>query len=422
MTTTDLLINAYRSAFRRPLRALLTIVAVVIGAFTFTITSGLGNGVNAYIDSQTRAVGATDTVQVTKTSPMSFLNERMEEYDESMAESGVAGDAGILNEDDLEAVESRLEPGDEVEASLPVSPLYYSYDGGQRFRFIYNGNWPGKTANLSAGEQLTAETDDPRIIIPQYAVEPLGFPSDEDAVGSTVTVGVLGQDGQVRELEATISGVQVKALIGGNIPFGNQSFGDQLEELSAVGSEGSGGDWYAHMLVTGDDPSRIVDSVSRAGYTVSTAEQIVGDYKSIVSAVLLMLNILASVAILAALFGIVNTLLMSVQERTRQIGMLRALGMSRGRVFLSIALEALILSMVGAMVAIALGLVVGLGAGPAALEMAGLDLPGLNLFEFDAVGLAVILVSVLLAALVAALLPALRAARLEPMDALREVR
>ncbi|MGO1884900.1 MAG: ABC transporter permease [Citricoccus sp.] len=421
MTTTDLLINAYRSAFRRPLRALLTIVAVVIGAFTFTITSGLGNGVNAYIDSQTRAVGATDTVQVTKTSPMSFLNERMEEYDESMAESGVAGDAGILNEDDLQTVESRLEPGDEVEASLPVSPLYYSYDGGQRFRFIYNGNWPGKTANLSAGEQLTAETDDPRIIIPQYAVEPLGFPSDEDAVGSTVTVGVLGQDGDVRELEATISGVQVKALIGGNIPFGNQSFGDRLEELSAVGSEG-GGDWYAHMLVTGDDPARIVEAVSEAGYTVSTAEQIVGDYKSIVSAVLLLLNILASVAILAALFGIVNTLLMSVQERTRQIGMLRALGMPRSRVFVSIALEALILSTVGAVVAIALGLAVGLGAGPTVLEMAGLDLPGLNLFEFDAVGLAVILVSVLLAALVAALLPAWRAARLEPMDALREVR
>src|SRR5690625_4499990 len=102
MRVRDLLGRSGRSALRRPGGALLTISAIGIGAFTFTINSALGNGVNEYIESQTRSVGATDTVQVSKMSPMSFLNERMEEYDTPMGEAGVHEHTGILTEEDVE--------------------------------------------------------------------------------------------------------------------------------------------------------------------------------------------------------------------------------------------------------------------------------------------------------------------------------
>jgi putative ABC transport system permease protein len=260
------------------------------------------------------------------------------------------------------------------------------------------------------------------VIIPEYAVEPLGFAGPREAVGQTVTVGVLGLDGQVRDLQASVSGVQVKSLIGGNIPFGNQAFGDRLEELSSAGGDPAAATWHSSVLVSSADVPRVVEDLSGAGFAVSTAEQTVGDYKSIVNGVLLLLNVLASVAILAAMFGIVNTLLMSVQERTRQIGMFRALGMSRLRIFQSISLEAGLLGLVGAVLAVALGVAAGTLAGPGILASVDLELPGLELFRFDPASLAVIVLAVVAAALVAAVLPAVRAARLEPMDALRDVR
>lgn len=422
MTLADLIRTAGRFAFRRKMRAALTIVAVVIGAFTFTITSGLGNGVNSYIESQTRAVGATDTVQVTKSSPMSFLNERMEEWDDSMVAADMDMGSGIISDDEVRQIESLVDPADEALPTQQVTPLYYFAGDGPKFRFVYNGNWPGKTANLSAGQQLTDETSGPKLIIPDYAVEPLGFASAESAVGATLDVAVLGRDGQVRDLRATVSGVQVKSLIGGNIPFGNQAFGQALEELSEAGGDPAQAAWYSSVLVTSDDIPGVVDELTGAGYTVSTAEQIVGDYRSIVNAILLLMNVLASVAILAAMFGIVNTLLMSVHERTRQIGMYRALGMPRTRVFQLIALEALLLALVGAVLAVALGVIAGRTAGPAILSLVGLDFPGLELFRFNPLSLSVIVVAVLIAALIAAVLPASRAARLKPMDALREAR
>ena len=421
MRITDLLIRSWRSVLRRPGRALLTIVAVGIGAFTFAITSALGIGVNEYIESQTRSVGATDTVQVAQTSPQSFLNERMEEYDPSMADAGVQEAEGILTESDVDAVRETIGDEAEVVASGPVQPLYFNHNGGEKYRFIYNGNWPGKTANLAAGDQLTDEAEEPRLVIPEYSVEPLGFDSPEDAVGQSVTVGVLGADGDVREMDAAVSGVQVRSLIGGNLPFGNQAFGAELEELSAEGQPAEAQGVATHLFVTGPDVADVRTAVEEEGYTVSTAEDIVGDYQLIVSAVLLVLNILASIAILAAMFGIVNTLLMSVQEKTRHIGMMRALGMPRRTVFLSIAVEALVLAVIGAVGAVVLALVVGLTVGPALPEAVGLDLPGLELFRFEPVSVLLIIVGVLAAAVIAALLPAARAARLEPMDALREV-
>lgn len=423
MTTSDLLRSAVRNTFRRPLRALLTMVAIAIGALTFTATSGLGSGINSYIDSQTRAVGASQTVQVTGTSMMSFLNERMEVYRDDMhTASGMDVGSGILSEDDLKRITAATVPGDDVSADRQVTPLYYSHDGGQRYRFVYNGYWPGKTANLIAGGQLRDDTDQAQVIIPGYATKPLGFAAARDAVGSVVDIGVLGRDGKVRPVRATVVGVQEKSLIGGNLPFGNKVLNDQLQESSWQGAAPDDAQWYASVLVTGDDTGRISRDIAAEGFAVATAEQTVGDYKSIVNGILLLLNLLAAVAIAAAMFGIINTLMMSIQERTRQIGMFRALGMARGRIFASVALEAALLSIIGSVVAVGLGVATGRVLGPAALDLAGLDLPGLRLFEFSSVSLAFIVVGVTLASLLAAMPPALRAARMDPMDALRENR
>nr|WP_272928740.1 FtsX-like permease family protein [Leucobacter luti] len=110
---------------------------------------------------------------------------------------------------------------------------------------------------------------------------------------------------------------------------------------------------------------------------------------------------------------------MSVQERTRLIGLHRALGMSRAAVFASVSLEATLLGLIGSALAVALGVSGGIWAGPALIEAAGLDLPGLELFVFTPAQLLTIVLGTTAAATVAAFVPALRASRLQPVEALR---
>ena len=72
------------------------------------------------------------------------------------------------------------------------------------------------------------------------------------------------------------------------------------------------------------------DRLTDAGYDSTTVEEQLGSFKAVIDGIVLVLNAFAVIALLAASFGIVNTLLMSVQERTREIGLMKAMGMGSG--------------------------------------------------------------------------------------------
>jgi putative ABC transport system permease protein len=125
------------------------------------------------------------------------------------------------------------------------------------------------------------------------------------------------------------------------------------------------------------------------------------------------LNAIIAVAVIVSLLGVINTLAMSVLERTREIGLLRALGSSRWQVRLTMAGESLLITLSGALAGIGVGLLI------AWLWVAGLGslVPGIA-FSFPvgaAIGVALLAVAL---GAVAAILPARRAARLEPVEAL----
>jgi putative ABC transport system permease protein len=121
---------------------------------------------------------------------------------------------------------------------------------------------------------------------------------------------------------------------------------------------------------------------------------------------------IVGVAIFASLFGIVNTLTMSVIERTREIGVLRALGASRWQVRRSIADESLVIGLIGAL----LGIAVGGGLGYALLKGLSSGIPGVEYRPPVATMVAVGIAGILLG-LVASILPARRAARLDVIKA-----
>ena len=98
----------------------------------------------------------------------------------------------------------------------------------------------------------------------------------------------------------------------------------------------------------------------RAGYPnakAQTREQFIDNQISGLNSILNILYVLLALSVIVSLFGIVNTLVLTVFERTREIGMLRAIGMTRRQVRRMIRHESVITALIGAFVGIALGLV-----------------------------------------------------------------
>ena len=120
---------------------------------------------------------------------------------------------------------------------------------------------------------------------------------------------------------------------------------------------------------------------------------------------------LLALAVIVSLFGIVNTLVLSTFERTRELGMLRAIGMSRRQMRRMVRHESIVTALLGALVGIGAGLLLALAVTSAfASEGLVFAVPVGSLLAFVVVAIA--------AGVLAAILPARRAARLDPLTAL----
>ena len=130
-----------------------------------------------------------------------------------------------------------------------------------------------------------------------------------------------------------------------------------------------------------------------------------------ISQLLFVIYALLTMSVILSLVGVVNTLVLTVLERKREIGMLRAIGMAASQVRKMIRYEAVITAMIGAIV----GAVVGIGIGIAAIEALAED--GLVL-AFPLVGILAVLALAAIAGVIAGIFPARRASKIEVMEAL----
>ena len=140
-----------------------------------------------------------------------------------------------------------------------------------------------------------------------------------------------------------------------------------------------------------------------------TADEFKQDQRDQINQLLGLIYALLALTVIVALFGIVNTLVLSITERTRELGMLRAVGTSRRQVKRMIRLEAVITAMIGGV----LGVVLGVG-------LAVLVTRALDDFQlaFPVGTLIAVLIASGLAGVLAAILPARRAAKLDVLEAL----
>ncbi len=221
------------------------------------------------------------------------------------------------------------------------------------------------------------------------------------AVGDSVTLRTA--TGRTLHLRAT-GIVDDKGLLLGDLTVSNdlvaRDFGQARDSLVIVGTTG------------GAATKRAIDAAIRRDFPqveALTAQQFKDDQGDQVDQLLVLIYALLALTVIVAMFGIVNTLVLSVTERTRELGMLRAIGTSRRQVRRIIRYEAVITAQIGGVLGIVLGVFL------AVLVSRAID--GFSL----AIPVRVLVVLFLLAGVagvLAAVLPARRASRLDVLRAL----
>jgi putative ABC transport system permease protein len=191
-----------------------------------------------------------------------------------------------------------------------------------------------------------------------------------------------------------------------SLPLAGTAFGQREDALDFVSYAPGATDAQVQPAVDRLLASQFPQARSR------TAEQFKQDLSKQINGLLALIYVLLALSVIVSLFGIVNTLILSIYERTRELGMMRAIGTSRRQVRQMIRYESIITALIGGVFGLAIGIV-------GAILVVTLTLSGSGYVISVPVGTLVVLLFVAaLAGLLAAQLPARRAARLNMLQAL----
>jgi putative ABC transport system permease protein len=425
----DIVRTANSNLRKSKLRTFLTVVAVFIGAFTITMTNGVGDGVKSYVNVQLGNVGAKDSLFVVprdQAAEASETNNGLTEYNPDRKKTTNMGEgpqgSTLMNEKDVATI-AKIEGVKEVVKTYMISPEYVTA-GKKKFETMVGQYVDGFLIDMQAGT-LPDNSSATDITLPYNYLEPLGLGTDAAAVvGKTVTFGFKTPSGKLFEEQARIVGVQRQSLIGGSGINMSSRLVKKIYDQQTAGLAGLRGT-YGYLIARFDneisesEQDALKYRFEASGFEARTISDQLGIVNKVLNTVTIALNIFGGIALLAASFGIINTLFMAVQERTREIGLMKALGMNKNKIFLLFSLEAVLIGFWGSL----LGILAANGAGRIINSYASdhflKDFEGFNLLAFPLRSMVLVMMLIIAIAFLAGTLPARRASKKDPIEALR---
>lgn len=416
----DLVVTANRNLTRSKLRTLLTVLAIFVGGFTLTLTSALNTGVNDYLTRQLGSVNLPGAFEVTPKTEFNPFSTDITEYDPDKKITSIQQSFNAtMDQSDINKFED-LKDVESVAPYYSISAEYIQANDSKKYQVTQINQEYGLQLDLEAGSLLTSN-DTNGLILPAKYLNLLGFNTSQDAIGKEVTLAYKNLDGEIVQKKVTIKGVARESLITGAIVFIDTETSKQMAEAQGVDKK------FSRVIVRfpGDVSGAVSEDElqqrieSSGNYTAASFEEQVSSTMSVVSAITAGLNVVGIIALIAASFGIINTLLMSVYERTQEIGLMKALGMSKSKVFGLFAIEAALVGFWGSVVAVSVAAGMAVLINNYATQTFLKDFDGFTLLIVSPMGAVFVVGLIMLISFLAGTLPAIKASRLDPIEALR---
>jgi len=417
MTSRDLFKTAFSNLTRHKARTALTTVGIVVGILTIVTMVSLGIGVQREMMSSLNAVGL-ETLQIY---PVAERSSSLNPY-------GQAARTHLLTQalidqlrarDDVVTVVSSLDLPDGMRISLRL-------DG----REVRANPWQTQLAPLPGlfenGPQLLAGVDTPAeggLLVTEAILEPFGYKRDSFAglIGRPVELVLYSPRGESQAFPFQIAGIFEKrwGSISLAVPDRLRLLQWWYNDPDYIANYG-----YDELLVRArslNDAAQIVDWLSGQGFEVESLKTLLDMVNRAMIVLQTMLASVGTLALLVASIGIANTMIMAVYERTREIGIMKAVGAAPGQIRTLFVVEASLIGLLGGIIGTILGWLLGKLLNwliLVILRWQQMDVRG----TFFVVSWWLVVGALAFAALVgllAGLYPAARAARLAPLDALR---
>ena len=356
-------------------------------------------------------VGLVSFIFVINSSIRASIDQSLEESftGDFVVDSGTFGMVGLPPEV-AEGIDELSEVG--IVAPYRWSPAFVSYAPGSEGDSEDETSVAGATAGVFELLDLgliegNADLGPREVVVNQGTAD-----KHDLAIGDEIQVSFLDDQRPENERIATVSGIYDDSTAAGGI--GNIVLGfEDWDRAVAVPSDSQ----VFVQLADGVSVAEAEPAIEAVVEPFATAEvQSVEEYKDMIGGQLdILLGLIMGLLVLAiiiAMLGIANTIALSVLERTRELGLLRAVGMRRRQVRASIRWESVIISLFGTVLGLGFGLLGGWGIVRALRD------DGFTVFEVPVWVLLIMAVVAGFLGLGAALLPAWRASRMNVLDAI----
>ena len=389
--------TAFEALVGNRLRSVLTLLGVVIGVFAVVTTISMGAIATAGITDQLQSFGSQSLfVIIDQENPQAepFTDDDIEALSrlpiDILRQQSVRGTARFGDEETLFTVNGTTANAVEVDRSLELAEGRY----------------------FSAGDARRAS---PVVVLSADAAEAL-FDDNEDPIGKEVSVTVGGS----RSFYTVIG---VKERISGALgAFANDSSGDTPLETFYLNypSVPRGEYEFFPITISLDRNVQDIEGQVRAildrrrgadTYTIQTIEGALSLFNTITVILQVVLGGIGAISLLVGGIGILNIMLVSVTERTREIGLRKALGAKKGTILQQFLIEAVVLTVVGGLIGLALAI--------GSLYLIVALVPFVDTVVLNPVTILLAFFVSVATGVIFGVWPASRAANLSPIEALR---
>lgn len=453
MYVSDLIKRSGRSIRSAKVRTLLTALAIAVGTFSLTLTLGASNGAQQFIDrliqdnfnpselivsSDDRTFGSDPDL----TQPL--------EYDPSFGDATSGAGAAIqikrVTNDDIERIE-QVDQVANVRKNIAINLQYITGDGENKYIATAAPFDEYRNPTVLAGA-IDQPLDDNSVLLPELWLDSLGFDSPAAAIGEEVTFVLRPTAEQLRELtppasenfqletqREDITGpeftYQVAAVLESQNTaqpgtelylFINDDEADRLNDITTEGTDRFGAYDFVYVEIMGGEDETTLrqaqDDIQELGYTAQSVQDTQDFLNQIIDVLQGIVVAFGAIAIIASIFGIINTMYISVLQRTREIGLLKALGMHSRDVGRLFRFEAAWIGFLGGIIGSILAVLIGALLNPWITEQLGLG-DNNYLLVFELTQIIMLIIILIIVSILAGWLPSRKAAKLDPIEALR---